>query len=183
MYKINELKKLLPFNIDNIKLELLTYSDIDWYIEIVKQDFFNKYIDNRFTDTSKEYLRFKLFNLAMSYKTGVKVQGEARLIIKDAVTNERIGGCTLFEVEDNTIEIGYWIIPAFQNKGIAKKLIYNIKDLVFRLSKIDTIKLTIREDNIVSIIIAEKCGYKKMGDFLGKYKKNLVYGVMLYDKN
>ena len=175
MYNIGKLKKQMPFLIDNLEIRLLDYKDIDWYINTAKQDFFNEFIDNKFTDTPYEVLKFRLTNLVMSYRTGVKVQGEARLVIIDSQTGNKIGGCTLFEKDNHTIEVGYWIVPAYQGKGNAKKLIYNIDKLIFNLKNIDTINLTIREDNNKSLIIADKCGYKNIGSIKGKYKNNIIY--------
>lgn len=175
MYNIGSLKRQLPFIIDNIEIRLLEYKDIDWYITTSKQDFFNEFIDNKFTDTPYEVLKFRLTNLVMSYRTGVKVQGEARLILIDTNSGDKIGGCTLFEKDKNCIEVGYWIIPAYQGKGNAKKLIYNIDKLLFKLNNINVINLTIREDNDKSLIIAEKCGFKAVDKINGKYKTNIVY--------
>ena len=173
MYNINKLKKNLPYDIEELNLKLLDYGDIGWYTDVVKQPFFNEFIDNKFINISEDSIRFKLTNLAMAYKLNMKIAGEARLILR--IGDEKIGGCTIFEKPDNLIEVGYWILPTYQNKGYAKKLISHIKDLIFKLNKIDKIDLIIREDNLKSIIIAEKSGYTKVSEFKGKYKNNIIY--------
>lgn len=175
MYNIINLKKKLPFKLDRIYLDILTYKDIDWYIDTLKKDFFNEFIDYKFTSVSDAELRFKVTNLAMAYKLNMKVPGEARLIIKDKKTDEYLGGCTIYETDNNSVDIGYWILPAYQGKGYAKELMNHISELVLGLKNISNIRLVIREDNIKSLMVAEKCGFTKTGSFKGKYKENIIY--------
>lgn len=177
MYNIANLKKILPITYNRLDLELLSYKDLDWYIDALKSSFFNEYIDYKFLDVSDSELRFKLTNLALSYKLSMQIQGECRFILVDKLTNQKIGGCTLFETDKSSIEVGYWVLPAYQNKGYAKELMNNIKETLFKLKNINIIRLVIREDNIKSIMIAEKSGFKRINSFLGKYKENLVYEV------
>lgn len=177
MHNIVNLKKILPLKLDRTQLDLLTYKDIDWYINTIKTPFFNEYIDYKFLDVTDTELKFKLTNLAMSYSLNMRISGEARLILRDKVSGDKIGGCTLFESDNTSLEIGYWILPAYQNKGYAKELMSNIIEQLFKLKNIKVIRLVIREDNFKSIMLAEKCGFSKSGSFIGKYKENLVYEV------
>lgn len=175
MRRIREVKKLVPLVGDRVKLRLMSTNDIDWYANAIYSDDYNKYMDNKINNMSFMKVKFLLNNLAMSYGAGCKVDGECRLIIEDSITNEKIGGVSLFETDRDEISLGYWILPTYKNKGYAQCSINLVKDLVFRLSNVNVIKIEIQSANISSIMVALKTGFNMTGRSHGKFMENIEF--------
>lgn len=175
MRRIREVKKLVPFVGDKIKLRLLSVNDIDWYANSIYNDDYNRYMDNKINDMDFIKVKYLLNNLALSYSMGCKVDGECRLIIEDVITSEKVGGISLFEVGKREISLGYWILPTYKNKGYAQCSVNMIKDLVFKLSNVDVIKLEIQSANISSLMVAYKTGFNMVGKSQGKFMENLEF--------
>lgn len=175
MKRIREVKKLVPFVNDRIRLRLLSMEDIDWYANAIYSDNYNRFMDNKVNKLDFAKVKMLLSNLALSYSIGCKVSGECRLIIEDVNTNEKIGGISLFEIEKDSIALGYWILPAYQNKGYAQCSINLIKDLVFSLSKIESIILEIQSANISSMMVAYKTGFNHIDTSQGKVMENMKF--------
>ena len=47
MKRIREVKKLVPFVNDRIRLRLLSMEDIDWYANAIYSDNYNRFMDNK----------------------------------------------------------------------------------------------------------------------------------------
>lgn len=174
MYRIVELKRYLPYYIDGLKLRLITKYDIDRYLENFTLDYMNEFIDTKVHKDKIDVLKFFLNKLIFSYKCNSRVQGEARLILENN-NNEMVAGITLYEKGDNSIELGYWVLPTYQNKGIAKKLVSETISIIKKLSNIKFIILEIREDNTYSHKVAKDNNFKLSEIRDGLYKKNYIY--------
>lgn len=178
MYCIKELKKQLPSVIDDkYKLRLLDYGDIDWYIDFFLTDYFKKYQDDRISEDDRVSIKVGLTNTVAAYRVGLKQSGAMRLVLEDLDTENCVGGCTIYERENNSLELGYWILPAYSGKGLAKKLVKQATGIVKELDNFSEVYVEIRCDNIASICVAEECGYKLLREIDGKYTKNLIYNI------
>ena len=176
MYKIKSLKKLLPFKYNNFELRLINKEDIYWYINNFQSDYFNEFIDD---DTvfklPYEEIEYKLINLVLSYKMSISMSGEARLVYENRDTGEIVAGITIFEVGNNKVELGYWVIPSYQGKGIGKQIINNTLEVLQKMYLGYKVILEIREDNIASVKLAEGLGFKHIKNKSGKIKTNKIY--------
>lgn len=175
MRRIKEVKELTPFVGEKITLRILSMQDIDWYANSIYTDSYNKYMDNKLTKLDFNKIKFLLSNLVVGYTMNCKAAGECRLVIIDNETLNKIGGITIFESGKNEVSIGYWILPAYQGKGYAQHSVNIIKELVFKLSNINMIKLEIQNENIASRMVAIKTGFKHISTYKGKYTENLVF--------
>lgn len=177
MYNIVALNKQLPLKVDGFTLRLITKQDVPFYVDKFKQKFMNEYMNERF-DNLQDYtgIQMRLRHLALSYKVNSKIDGEARLILVDNI-NSIIGGITLYERANEIIELGYWITPSYQEKGLGTKLVLCTIDIIKKLNNISSIRLTIREDNIKSIGLALKIGFTQIDKYKGKQGYNLIYSM------
>lgn len=175
MKNIAELLKILPIRYDNKKLSLITYKDINWYYNNCIQPYYNEYLDFDFAnDVTEERFKAILKNLVVGYKNKLSTYGEARMLLKDE-NNNIIAGCSFIERIDD-IEIAYFVLPNYQHQGIAyemlDKFISTLSKSNFPYKRIISV---VREDNIQSIKLMEKLGFKLERIDDGKKKKNNVF--------
>ena len=181
MYNIKKLKNHLPLTFDNYQLDLLAMSEIDWYIDNFKKEYMNRFMDNSVVSRDDMYdrIKFGLYSLVLSYKTGMKISGEARMLVKEKGTDNIVGGCTLMEKTRKDIEIGYWILPEYQGNKICTKLIDAVIEMIKQMQCIDSITLRIQCDNTISQAVANKAGFKHVEDEQGKKTINYIYRMEL----
>lgn len=89
-----------------------------------------------------------------------------------------IGFVNDVEIENDVIELGYVIHPAFHNKGYATEMLKAVIDELF-CSGFSKIVTGAFDDNIASIQVMRKCGMSKMDKeediFYGGRKQHCVY--------
>ena len=86
------------------------------------------------------------------------------IVLKD--TNKVIGTINVFTDDSRAIdarEIGYSISPAFQRKGYAYEALHALIDLLQNELKLELIVAGVLEENIASIRLLEKLGFKREG--------------------
>ncbi|QNK64566.1 GNAT family N-acetyltransferase [Pedobacter sp. PAMC26386] len=69
-----------------------------------------------------------------------------------------------FDVKDNSIEIGYEVLPAFHRKGIASEAIVALISFGFQNMMVTTITAFPSIDNAASVSLLEKLGFKLASD-------------------
>lgn len=88
--------------------------------------------------------------------------------------------------ENNRVEAGYWIDKDFEGKGYVSEAMIKMEEVLFDAG-FNRIELTIHSDNVKSIRVAEKRGYKKDGilrsyKFInGEYKDIVIYSKLKKD--
>ena len=176
MYNIKELYNCLPITYDNKIINIISFEDMDWYLNNCVQDYFEEYLDFKFSkDIKYENLQSALYKIIVGYKLKIEEYGEARLLLKDLNTKEIYGGCTIFE-RGNNLELAYFIIPKYHNKNIATSMLREvINALAISDIQFNKFVLTVREDNIASLKVAEKLNFKFSHEYSGKYKINKVF--------
>ena len=180
MYNIKELINILPIEYDVYKLRLITFKDSEWYIENCRSSYYEQYCDFKFsTDIAKNKLESALYNLIKGYTCRISTAGEARLVLEDK-NNNIIGGVTIVEKQnnnkDNILELAYFVIPKHWNKGVAYNM---LKNIICRINKTNInfayYTVVIREDNIASINLANKLGFKESSRNNGRFKDNITF--------
>ncbi|MBP7510039.1 MAG: GNAT family N-acetyltransferase [Prolixibacteraceae bacterium] len=96
-----------------------------------------------------------------------------RLGIEDIQTKKLIGTIFLSDFDGYRADIGYELDKNYWNKGIMNKVIYEIKRIGFEILKLRRIQATVDENNIMSIKVLEKNGFKYEGK-LKNYETNHV---------
>ena len=101
-------------------------------------------------------------------------------------TQKLIGdlGIHFFDKENKQAEIGITLNKAFQNKGYATESIKKVIEYLFKDLKKHRIITSIDPDNINSIRLVERIGFRKEGYFVkslfihGKWVDDLIYAMI-----
>ena len=72
-------------------------------------------------------------------------------------------GIQQMDFQNNSCEIGYWLIPSFAHQGIMSKCQARFLDLCFLERHINRVEVRVEVENIVSIKCCEKGGFIKEG--------------------
>lgn len=131
-----------------IKLEDCKESDHYFIYQLIKE-FFKK-------NLNVTYLKMESFD---EFTKRLSMPNDKNYIIKDQ-TNEKLG---FVHIMANN-EIGYFIVPKFQNKGIGIEAVRLLLDLNPR----EIYFATIHNDNISSIKLVEKLGFQPKGTIYEK---------------
>ena len=170
--------------IDNtckINLAALNVKDIDWFIQESTTDYFNEYLDFKFSTLCKDTKSRKIVMDALrtrleacAKRTNKK---EKRFIIKYKDT--RVGNLALIERGKDKIELAYYINSNVKGLGIATEAVKMFIDVLKQDGYKGEIYLVIQMCNKGSIKVAEKSGFKLSGCEKGKYTTNLIYSIII----
>lgn len=169
--KIKRLLNALPIETEKCLVRRLEHRDIDWYVLIMKSQFFNEYLDNKTINISEETLKKQLINLLWRYKYDKETLKVARTVVLK--NTSYIGGLSFFD-DLGSLFIGYWILPEFQGQGYGFEVL-RIGTMLGVEAGYKSIKLMIREDNIKSLNLARKAGYKCVKRVKGREGMNLIF--------
>ena len=110
--------------------------------------------------------------------------------IVDKISNEVIGSISYnLNRRHDYASIGYLLCKKMQNKGIMTEAINVFTNYLFNELKCNRIEAEVIKDNIPSIKLLEKCGFKEEGLIRSKYYINnkyndvYVYGKIRDEKN
>ena len=97
--------------------------------------------------------------------------GGQKLITFIFFEEKLVGSVALVKIwkENNSAELGYWIIEEMQGKGIVSQCCQSILDYAFEEKGLHRIELNVEPHNKKSIALAEKMGFQlegRMRDFL-----------------
>lgn len=123
----------------------------------------------------KGYLRYWDNKLQFNY-----------IIEMHEVKKEKIGSISLWNVNWQHLraQIGIWLIPSYWGKGLGEKSINLIKNIAFNHLKINRLEAYIAKENIKSIVLFEKCGFREEGklkqylNFQGKYHDAVIVACL-----
>lgn len=74
--------------------------------------------------------------------------------------------------EENTCDLGYQIIPEYQNKGYMTEALDKVINFLLTEAEFYRISVYYRGNNVASKKVIEKCGLKYEGTFRSDYIKN-----------
>lgn len=176
MISIKEFSDILPIKCRYGELNFLSFDKLDWYVDNCRKDYYNEHLDFNFkSDITREDLYDTFYNLVIGQKLKEKSDKEARLVLKNEV-NDCIGGALAYELQrNNVIELAYFVVPEYQHMGIAYDM---LKSMIEALNK-SKLKFrgfiaTIQYDNVASINLVKKLGFRLLSEADGKYKKNIT---------
>jgi len=84
-----------------------------------------------------------------------------------------------FDLQNETVEIGYELLPQFQNKGIMAEAIVHILNYGFKTIKVKMITACPSDDNPRSVKLLEKVGFKLASDSYQNTHEN-VPGLLTF---
>jgi RimJ/RimL family protein N-acetyltransferase len=100
--------------------------------------------------------------------------------------NDFVGVCSFFNIkwDDETGEIGYWLNPKYSCQGFMTEAVNAVSDKFFNIG-FKRIVILANPENVASVRVAEKCGFKREGilrsyDFLPTLNKR--EDIALYAK-
>lgn len=164
---------LFPIQSNEIGIELLKHEDIDWYIESIQTNFYNKYMDNKVQLGDLGLIRRNAEKLAYLYKCNMKPPVYRGII---TIENMRVGGISLYnKTLAHQVNIGYWIREEESHKGIAKKALKLVCEQVKIKSDIKELIAEVQQCNIASNRLLESSGFIKLEEVKGKITKNNIY--------
>lgn len=157
----NKMKFLLTGQeTERLIFRLLTPDDFDNWLELFKDTSVGRFLGMESIPTSEGQCK-KWFELSENrYKNDL---GGMNVLI-DKTTGELVGQCGLLvqELDDQEeIEIGYSVLPKFQNKGYASEAAQKCRDYAFTNNIVDSLISIIHIENISSEKVALKNGMKK----------------------
>ena len=121
------------------------------------------------------------------YENLVKEETGAAWKIVDPQLKEPLGVLAgyLYQPQHEKMEIGFWLLPASQGKGIMKSVLPVFLQQLQRLFKLHRIEATVETENKPSCRLLEKAGFEKEGllrDYEIKNGKRIslfVYSLLL----
>ena len=87
-------------------------------------------------------------------------------------TNQLVGDIGLSLVDMQQAEIGYTIAPDWQRRGLAKTAVSQLLIYLFTERHIHRVIATADSENIASIALLKKLGFRQEGHFIESYKVN-----------
>lgn len=92
-------------------------------------------------------------------------------------------GFVMFGEKHKTAELGYWLAPEFNGRGIVARGIKVLEDLAFGKLGINRIQIRVDVENIKSQAVAERAGYVKEGVLRGSYVlRGVSCDTIMYSK-
>lgn len=160
-------------------LREFSHDDVQEYFELYSIPEVNKYIPDSMIPKTLEDTALEIESIIQSFKSEYTIYWA----IAEKSTNKLIGGCGFHDWNkfNFRIEIAYDIHPNYWRKGIMHKSLQEIIKFAFIKMKVVRIQATALEENIPSINLLSKLGFKKEG-ILYKYKffkRKMVDIVML----
>ncbi|MGL5929479.1 MAG: GNAT family N-acetyltransferase [Dermatophilaceae bacterium] len=85
--------------------------------------------------------------------------------VADAVTDRAVGQIGLWtpEIEHGRARAGYWIGPAFRERGYATAALAALTEWALGLEQVHRVELHVEPSNVASCRVAEACGFEREG--------------------
>lgn len=158
-------------------LRPFTMSDQDFYASLWGDPDIVRYIGDGKTRSDQEAIDRLANHVIPSYRNGYGY-GLQAIVYKS--NDQLIGQAGLLPKNvdgKREIEIGYWLIPSYWGKGLAKEVALSLRDYGFRQIRCPRLICLINPNNPASIFVARRIGmsYQKTTQWNGITA--LVYGL------
>jgi ribosomal-protein-alanine N-acetyltransferase len=81
-------------------------------------------------------------------------------------------GLVRLELDARQAQLGYMVSPHARNRGVATRAVNALTDWAFSQLGLIRVELRISDDNIASLIVAERCGYTREGVLRSAHTKD-----------
>lgn len=155
---ISKRLRLMPFTAESVKADMEKLNDFKNYLGAIIPK-------NWPPETLKDAMPFFQKHLE-SHPEHIGWLGHYVVLREENTFNFLIGsgGFTGPPTDEGVIEIGYSILPQFQNNGFASETVDYLIKWAFQQHNVKVIIATSHNDNIFSIKILEKHGFKLIGE-------------------
>ena len=162
---------------ERVLLTLLTEEDVDWLWKNINNRQIIKWLASYGTFSKEEELKF----IQNSYSK----EEPSFLIVTH--TGERVGVCGVNEFDQRNLrmEVGIWVSEAYQGKGYGTEALRLLTNYLFREYPINKLYAYVSTNNIPSIRMLEKVGFKREGKLRehvwksdGRFGDVYIYGLL-----
>lgn len=155
---------------ERLTLRQPSQSDVQEIFSLRSDVNVNKYLGRSLTETTDEALAFiQKVNEGFKNNTGLYWG----ITISD--NKKLVGTICLFNFSDDlkTCEMGYELLPDYQQQGIMNEALKKILDFTFQTLEIQTIEAFTHKDNLSSTQLLEKFNFEKT-TFIDETDPNLI---------
>ena len=171
MINIIDIKENFIISNNEFCVKLISYDILEEYIDILRSDFYNEFLDFKFnSDVSEEKLLDILNTKVEQYTKNDLNTREFRFIILNS-KKQIIAGFTLYvndkdikeqQLRKGDLEIAYFVMPEHQRKGIASNMLHRIlSKLTYLGYGSRTILAHVQYKNNKSLNMLKKLQFKK----------------------
>ncbi len=158
--------------------------DIDTLFELRANPEVMKYIARPIAKTTDDVLP-----VVQMMKDNVLHNKGIPWFIEDKITNETVGqiGFHKIDVDNYRAEIGYYLLPQHNGKGIMTEAIYTVLNYAFTQTQINSIEAKVAPENVASSKVLLKNNFVLEGNFRedffyeGKFLHTYVYVLLKSD--
>lgn len=183
MINIIDIKENFIISNEEFCVELISYDTLEEYINILRSDFYNEFLDFKFNSSiSREKLLNLLNTKVEQYIKNDLNTREFRFIVLNS-KRQIIAGFTLYindkdiaetQIRTGDLEIAYFVMPEYQRKGIASNIIYRLIAKLKYLGYGSNIILAhVQYRNNKSLNMLKKLQFKRFNKYRGKFGVNL----------
>lgn len=162
----------------NLLLRRITDDDTYDIFELRKDPRMNKYTDTRLDESQEET---KLYIDKMN--KGIDEGKWIVWAIEHRQSKKVIGSISIWNInlEQKSAELGYGIVPGYQNKGLMKEALLSVVDYGFNVMNLSALEAYTEEKNIKSIKLLERCKFIEVNrvDDEGYYSDR-IYHMVVY---
>ncbi len=162
----------------NLILRRMDYDDINDLFDMRKDPRMNEYVDTKLEENTHE-TKVYIDNM----NKGVDDKKWIIWAIEYKESKKLIGTISIWNInmEQESGELGYGIIPGFQGKGLMKEALLSVVEYGFNVMKLKAIDAFTEEHNIKSIKLLEKCNFTEINRACDKgYFNNRIYHMVVY---
>ncbi len=174
--------------LESERLVFRNYADADAkaIYEIRSNRRINEFLDREPAQNIEDAIsHIKIVQRSFEEKTGVN------WVLHTKADDKLVGYVGLWRIDKahNRAEIGYVLLPDYWGKGLMKEAIDVVVRFGFTTMEIHSIEANVNKENIKSINVLEKCGFKKEAYFRenffykGKYLDSVIYCLLEKDIN
>jgi len=177
MYSLfNEFKEIES---NKYLLRKITYSDLKDMLEMYSDEDVMKFNSGQKINYIEDII--KLIDII---DKGFENKWFIRWGVIEKGTNEYLGDLALhsFDENENKVQIGYMLKKSYWNKGIMSEVAQLLIDYVNENTSIQTIEAYIHPQNIASIKLAEKLGFRfkeLLDEDNNQNKSRVIYSIKL----
>lgn len=162
----------------NLLLRRMKYKDTHDIFQMRKDPRMNEYTDTK-PDESEEETKAYIEKM----NKGVDENKWVIWAIENKQSGKVIGSISIWNIniEQKSGELGYGIIPDYQNKGLMKEALLSVVDYGFNVLNLRALEAYTEEKNIKSIKLLEACKFAEVNrvDDQGYYS-NRIYHMVVY---
>ncbi len=178
---MKEIFNFTPFPIletENLVLRKLDPIDVSDIFAMRNDPRMHLYTDSKPDESTDETLSY-----IDKMNQGVDMNKWIIWAMEDKQSKKVIGSISIWNlnVERNSGELGYGIIPEFQGRGLMKEALFSVSDYAFQVMNLDILEAYTEQNNIASIKLLERCTFIETGRVDEKgYFSDRMYRMIVF---